>query len=160
MIKRFIVESTREYRKTRRKKPEITSDKSVAVIGSGPSGLTAAMDLALLGFRVKVYEKDTKLGGMLAHAIPRYRLPVQALAEDIEDIVATGVEVHSDCCVGVDISFEQLKEENDAVLIAVGLSRAIPSPFRGPGARGYSWASPFFGMSQTGYTPILERAHW
>ncbi|MGC8495161.1 MAG: FAD-dependent oxidoreductase, partial [Syntrophobacteraceae bacterium] len=136
MLKRFIVENTREYRITRRKKAERKSEKSAAVIGSGPSGLTAAMDLALRGFRVKVYEKDTRLGGMLAHAIPRYRLPAEALDEDIEDILSTGIEVHTGCCVGVDISFEQLKKENDAILIAVGLSESHSLPIPGTESKG------------------------
>lgn len=136
MLKRFIVENTRGYRIRRRKKAERKSEKTAAVIGSGPSGLTAAMDLALRGFRVKVYEKDTRLGGMLSNAIPRYRLPAEALAEDIEDILSTGIEVHYGCCVGVDISFEQLKKENDAILIAVGLSESHSLPIPGTESKG------------------------
>jgi NADPH-dependent glutamate synthase beta subunit-like oxidoreductase/coenzyme F420-reducing hydrogenase delta subunit len=155
MIKRFIVENTREYRRSRRKKPEIKSEKKVAVIGSGPSGLTAAMDLALLGYRVKVYEKDTKLGGMLAHAIPRYRLPAEALAEDIEDIVATGIEVHSGCCVGVDISFEQVRNENDAVLLAVGLSESHSLPIPGAGSKGVFLGVTFLWDVANGLYPEL-----
>jgi NADPH-dependent glutamate synthase beta subunit-like oxidoreductase/coenzyme F420-reducing hydrogenase delta subunit len=136
MLKRFVVESTKAYRSARRKGPEARRGGSVAVIGSGPSGLTAAMDLALRGYRVRVYEKDTKLGGMLAHAIPRYRLPEEALAQDIEDIVATGIEVRTGCQVGKDISFDELRKENDAVLIAAGLSASHSLPIPGIDSRG------------------------
>jgi len=124
MLKRFVVENTKEYRIARRKKPADRKAGTVAVIGSGPSGLTAALDLTLRGYRVRVYEKDSKLGGMLAHAIPRYRLPVEALAEDIEDILASGIEVKTNCRVGTDISFDELRSENEAILIAAGLSES------------------------------------
>lgn len=155
MLKRFIVENTRKYRIARRKKAELRSDKTAAVIGSGPSGLTAALDLALRGFRVRVYEKDARLGGMLTHAIPRYRLPAEALAEDIEDILSTGIEVHYGCCVGVDISFEQLKKENDAILIAVGLSESHSLPIPGTGSRGIFLGVTFLWDVANGLCPEL-----
>jgi len=136
MLKRFVVESTKEYRAARRKKPAESKTGAVAVIGSGPSGLTAALDLALLGYRVRVYEKDSRLGGMLAHAIPRYRLPVEALAEDIEDILAAGVEARTGCEVGRDITFDDLRKENDAILIAIGLSESQSLPIPGIGSHG------------------------
>jgi len=136
MLKRFVVENTREYRSSRRKKPTEHREGAVAVIGSGPAGLTAALDLSLKGYRVTVYEKDTRLGGMLAHAIPRYRLPVDALAEDIEDILASGIEVRTGIQVGRDITFNELKKENEAVLIAVGLSDSHSLPIPGVGSKG------------------------
>jgi formate dehydrogenase (NADP+) beta subunit len=136
MLKRFVVENTKEYRIARRKKPAEMREGTVAVIGSGPSGLTAALDLALRGYRVRVYEKDTRLGGMLAHAIPRYRLPVEALAQDIEDILAAGIEVRTGCQVGRDISFDELRKENDAILIAAGLSESHSLPIPGTASKG------------------------
>ncbi len=158
MIKRFIVENTRQYRIARRKKAvQVSKDKSAAVIGGGPSGLTAAMDLALRGYKVKVYEKDSKLGGMLAHAIPRYRLPPEALAEDIEDILATGIEVHSGCTVGQDISFEQLKKDNDAVLIAVGLAESHSLPIPGTSGKGVFLGVTFLWDVANGLCPELGK---
>jgi NADPH-dependent glutamate synthase beta subunit-like oxidoreductase/coenzyme F420-reducing hydrogenase delta subunit len=159
MIKRFIVENTREYRIARRRKAaQVSKEKTAAVIGAGPSGLTAAMDLALRGYKVKVYEKDSKLGGMLAHAIPRYRLPAEALAEDIEDILASGIEVHSNCSVGQDISFEQLKRENDAVLIAVGLSESHSLPIPGTGAKGVFLGVTFLWDVANGLCPEVGKS--
>lgn len=136
MLKRFVVENTREYRAARRRKPGVKNDGSVAIVGSGPAGLTAALDLALSGYRVRVYEKNSKPGGMLANAIPRYRLPTETLAEDIEDIIAAGVEIRTDCEIGRDISFEELRGQNDAVLVAVGLSESQVLAVPGAGSRG------------------------
>ena len=155
MLKRFLVENTREYRAARRKRPTEKKEGSVAVIGSGPSGLTASLDLALLGYRVRVYEKDSKLGGMLAHAIPRYRLPVEALAEDIEDILAAGVEARTGCEVGRDIAFDDLRKENDAVLIAVGLSESHSLPIPGVGAQGVFPGIAFLWDIANGLNPEL-----
>ena len=155
MLKRFLVENTREYRIARRKKPAESREGSVAVIGSGPGGLTAALDLALLGYRVTVYEKDSRLGGMLAHAIPRYRLPVEALAEDIEDILAAGVEVRTNCEVGRDISLDELRKENNAILIAVGLSESHSLPIPGVESQGVFLGTTFLWDIANGMYPEL-----
>ncbi len=155
MLKRFVVENTKEYRIARRKKPVEMKAGTVAIIGSGPSGLTAALDLALIGYRVRVYEKETKLGGMLAHAIPRYRLPVEALAQDIEDILAAGIEVRTGCQVGKDISFDELRKENDAILIAAGLSESVSLPIPGTDSKGVFLGIPFLWDIANGMSPEL-----
>ena len=155
MLKRFVVENTKEYRLARQKKPAEKKEGTVAIIGSGPSGLTAALDLALSGYRVRVYEKDTKLGGMLAHAIPRYRLPVEALAQDIGDILAAGVEVRTGCEVGKDISFDELRKENNAILIAAGLSESHSLPIPGVDSKGVLLGIPFLWDVANGLRPEL-----
>jgi NADPH-dependent glutamate synthase beta subunit-like oxidoreductase/coenzyme F420-reducing hydrogenase delta subunit len=155
MIKRFVIENTKEYRAARRKKPAESKKGNVAIIGSGPAGLTAALDLALAGYRVKVYEKDTKLGGMLAHAIPRYRLPAEALEEDIADILAAGVEAQTGCEVGKDISFDELRKENDAILIAIGLAESHSLPIPGINSKGVILGIPFLWDTANGLYPEL-----
>lgn len=153
MLKRFIVENTVDYRVKRRRRSEQTTGKRVAVIGSGPSGLTAARDLALLGYGVTVFEKDSQLGGMLAHAIPRYRLPTDALMEDIADILATGIEVRTSCEVGKDVTFERLRSDYDAVLIAVGLSLSHSLPIPGIDSKGVLLGIPFLWDIANGCIP-------
>lgn len=104
--------------------------KSVGVVGSGPAGLAAAHDLALLGFSVTVYEMEPKLGGMLTVGIPEYRLPRNLVAAEVEVITAMGVEAVTNCCIGRDLSFPELRARHDAVIVAVGAkrSRALSIP--------------------------------
>lgn len=102
----------------------------VAIVGSGPAGLTAAYDLASEGYRVTIYEAKPLLGGMLRYGIPEYRLPDRALDRDIEHILGRGIEAVTDTAVGKDLSVEELLTRYDAVLVTVGLqdSRTIPIP--------------------------------
>ncbi len=94
--------------------------KTVAVVGGGPAGLTAAYFLRLMGHEVTVYEKMTKLGGMLRYGIPPYRLPNEYLDADIDVILSTGVKVKTGVNIGTDISFEELRRQYDSVYISIG----------------------------------------
>jgi formate dehydrogenase (NADP+) beta subunit len=135
-LKRFAIEKSREYRRAKRRLIEKTKGKSVGIIGSGPSGLTAARDLANLGYSVTLYERQPVLGGMLATAIPPYRLPREVLKEDIDDVVAKGIEVKTNFEIGKNAKLEDLTKKHDAVLIAIGLSlsRSLNIPgLEGPG---------------------------
>jgi NADPH-dependent glutamate synthase beta subunit-like oxidoreductase len=109
---------------------EYSTGKKVAIIGSGPSGLAAAYDLALLGVKSVIFEKQPEAGGFLRTGILNYRLPKNILDEDIDYIRGMGVEIRTGAGVGEDIKFEELASEYDAVLIAVGLSesRSLPIP--------------------------------
>lgn len=100
--------------------PEKSTNKSVAVVGGGPSGLSAAYYLSLMGHKVSVYESKDKLGGMLRYGIPNYRLPRKRLQEDIDAILATGIQVHTNVEIGKDFSVEDLSKKFDAVYIAIG----------------------------------------
>ncbi len=99
-----------------------TTGKKVAVLGGGPGGLSAAYYLQLMGHKTTVFEMLPKLGGMLRYGIPNYRLPKDRLDDDIKAILKTGVEVKYGVKIGKDVSIQQLREEYDAVLIAIGAS--------------------------------------
>ena len=94
--------------------------KSVAIIGGGPGGLSAAYYLALMGHKVTVYEKQKHLGGMMRYGIPSYRLPRQKLDDEIASILSLGIEVHTEVDVGTDITFDALKQEYDCLYLSIG----------------------------------------
>ncbi len=94
--------------------------KKVAIIGGGPSGLSCAYYLALMGHKVTVYEERSKLGGMLRYGIPNYRFPRRLLDEEIDSILSLGIETHTNVTVGKDVSVEDLQKEYDCLYIAIG----------------------------------------
>ena len=94
--------------------------KSVAIIGGGPGGLSAAYYLALMGHKGTVYEKQKHLGGMMRYGIPSYRLPRQKLDDEIASILSLGIEVHTEVDVGTDITFDALKQEYDCLYLSIG----------------------------------------
>ena len=97
-----------------------STGKRIAIIGGGPCGLSCAFYLQLMGHQTVVYEQRPKLGGMLRYGIPRYRLPEDMLQNDIDVILSTGVEVHTDISVGKDIQVADIEREYDAVLLCIG----------------------------------------
>lgn len=111
----------------------------IAVIGAGPAGLSAAHDLALLGFRPVVFELEPEPAGMLAYGVPGYRLPREVIRGEVEVIKALGVEIRCGVAVGRDVTLAELRRDYAAVLIAVGAksSRALGLPGEGgPGVLG------------------------
>ncbi|MFV0363924.1 MAG: NAD(P)-binding protein [Suipraeoptans sp.] len=94
--------------------------KSVAIVGGGPSGLSAAYYLTLMGHKVEVFEEKSKLGGMLRYGIPSYRFPRERLQEDIDAIISLGVKVHTNVRIGDDLPLHDLRDKFDAVYIAIG----------------------------------------
>ena len=99
---------------------ERAKDKSVAVIGSGPAGLTCAAFLARKGVKVTIYEKHDKLGGLLTHGIPEFRLPREVVEKTIEKILDLGVETKLNQELGKDFEIEDLAQKYDAVFVAIG----------------------------------------
>ena len=94
--------------------------KSVAVIGGGPLGLSAAYFLRQKGHHVTVFESMPKAGGMLRYGIPEYRLPKSELDEEIDTIASMGVDIITDTKIGVDIPFKSLQDDFDAILLGIG----------------------------------------
>lgn len=95
--------------------------KRVAVIGSGPGGLSAAYYLRLLGYSIAVYDSRDLAGGMLRYGIPEYRLPYDQINKDVDYIRSLGVTINQGTIVGRDVSFESLYDEFDAIFFSTGL---------------------------------------
>jgi len=100
----------------------VSEEQTVAIVGAGPAGLTAAHDLAEAGYEVHVYEASDKLGGMMFWGIPRFRLPESAVQQDIDRMMAhcPGIKVHLNSALGREVSLDELKRKHDAVLLAIG----------------------------------------
>ena len=99
---------------------KVTNNAKVAVIGSGPAGLTCAAFLQRAGVHTTIYEKYEKLGGILRHGIPEFRLPKDVLDKCIEKILSLGIDVKYNQELGKNISLDELKKNYDAVFIAIG----------------------------------------
>lgn len=102
--------------------PEIEEEtgKSVAIIGGGPMGLSAAYYLRIMGHDVTIFESMPKCGGMLRYGIPEYRLPKEILDAEIDLIERMGVEIVTNCKIGKDMPFETVRADFDAVLLGIG----------------------------------------
>lgn len=106
--------------------PQITRNgRRVAVIGSGPGGLAAAHDLALLGYEVTIFEALPEAGGMLRVGIPDYRLPKEILKKDIEYIQRLGVDIKTGIRIGEQVTLEDLRHQYQAVFIATGAHESL-----------------------------------
>ena len=116
-LKRYAVDHAGEV-----PQPECApaTGKRVAIVGGGPSGLSCAYYLTLMGHKVTVYEEAKQLGGMLRYGIPNYRFPRHLLNAEIESILSLGIEVHTGVTVGKDIWIEDLQKEYDCLYIAIG----------------------------------------
>ena len=97
-----------------------STGKKVAVIGGGPAGLSAAYYLCLEGHDITVYDAMPEMGGMLRYGIPEYRLPKAVLAKEVEAIASLGVTMKNNVKIGKDVSFDEIKNGADAVLVTVG----------------------------------------
>jgi NADH-quinone oxidoreductase subunit F len=130
-VKRHIADRQRRAGSTARPRPLQRHSERVAVVGGGPAGLTAAWQLRRMGYGVTVFEAEATLGGMIAAAIPRYRLPLDILNEEIEAILRWGIKVQTKCVLGRDVTLiDLLRGDYQAVFLATGAheSRTLGIP--------------------------------
>ncbi len=122
-LKRFAMDhGAPRHRKV--KPPKKLYSERIAIVGAGPTGLSAAYYLARRGYRVTVIDAMPVAGGMMAIGIPDYRLPRAELNRDIDAMRDLGVEIKLNTAIGLDITFEDLQRDYDAVLLAVGAQRS------------------------------------
>ena len=125
-LKRFASDQERQRRREEGCGPELPpvaepKGKKVAVVGSGPAGLTAAYDLAQMGYEATIFEAASEAGGMLRLGIPDYRLPKDVLKEEIDDILALGIELKLNTPIGPDLTLADLRQQGySAIFLSVG----------------------------------------
>ena len=128
--------------------------ESVGVIGAGPAGLSFAYQMARRGYRVTIYEKQERPGGMLYFGIPEYRLPGTVLAAEIERILALGVELRLNTAIGRDVTVQQLRDMHQVVFIGIGAGAGLKLGIPGEDGAGV-WAGTEF-LSQLNRGNKLE----
>jgi len=124
-------------------KPGKPNGKKVAVIGSGPAGHSAAYQLARLGYQVSILEKSPKAGGLNRGGIPDWVLPQHVLDREIERLGELGITIKTNCEVGKDVSWDDLKKNYNACVLAVGLTEPNSVRAEGENTAGVIYGLPF-----------------
>src|SRR6056297_261265 len=119
-IKRFVADYAINKDNIGDIPPVKPNGKSVGVVGGGPAGISAAYFLRLKGYEVTIYEKEALLGGMMRYGIPDYRLPQEVLQKEIDWLLDHGIDVRTNTALGRDVSLDELRENHEAVLLAMG----------------------------------------
>jgi len=135
-LKRFLADYEMKKGVIVEEKPKSEREEKVAVVGSGPGGLTCAYYLALEGYKVTVFESQEVAGGMLAIGIPEFRLPKDVLKYEIDRIQKLGVKIKTNTTIGKDITLDKLKEEYNAIFIAVGAHKGLKMKVPGEDSEG------------------------
>ena len=157
-LKQFAADwgNSKKPRPAKRRKAE-----RVAIVGSGPAGLTAASDLVKKGYGVAIFEAADKPGGILSSAIPDFILAPEAVQSDIDYIKNLGVQIHTGIKVGKDVSLDALKRQGfKAILIAIGAQNSAGLRIPGSNLTGIHHALPYLKEAKLGNPPLLKGTVW
>ncbi|MDD5289341.1 MAG: FAD-dependent oxidoreductase [Dehalococcoidales bacterium] len=157
-LKRFAVEHGKGEKPVPIRR---TKEARVAVIGSGPAGLTAAYDLVGKGYGVTIFEAAPTAGGILSSSIPDFILPKEAVRDDIDYIKSVGVQIHTNVKVGKDTTLEDLQKQGfKAILIAIGAQKGAELKIPGAGLQGVSIALPLLMEAKQGNLKPFKGKVW
>jgi glutamate synthase (NADPH) small chain len=127
--------------------PKMETGKSVAVVGSGPSGMAASQQLRRMGHQVTLFEKSEKIGGLLRYGIPDFKLDKSVLDRRIEQMKEEGVNFETGVAIGEDLSIRYLQNKFDSVLITMGAGAPRNLPVPGRELKGVHFAMEYLGQS-------------
>jgi glutamate synthase (NADPH/NADH) small chain len=145
-LERFVADWQRAHHDdTVTAEPNLWREQKIAIVGSGPAGLTVASDLAQLGYPVTIFEALHAFGGVLRYGIPQYRLPKEIIDEDIAHLTALGVEFVRDVIIGKTVTIDQLMDEYgyNAVFVGTGAGSPIFMDIPGENLKGVYSANEF-----------------
>jgi len=131
-IEKYVTDTAWDMGWVKPIRPAVERAESVGIIGSGPGGMAAADVLRRAGVKVTVYERSDRAGGLLTYGIPGFKLEKDVVMKRVDQLAQAGVEFVLNCNVGVDITFDAIRQKHDAVLIATGVYKV--RELREPGA--------------------------
>ena len=156
-LKRYVMENAPNPYAP--KTPAPPKGKKVAIIGSGPAGLTAAHDLALMGYGATVFERDEDFGGAVRWGVPSYRLPTETIKKDIDAIAALGVEFKANMALGKNLTIDDLEKQGyNAIILALGLPDSRGLPITNKEHQDVLMALPFLRAARLGESQIRPGA--
>ncbi|WP_339214024.1 NAD(P)-dependent oxidoreductase [Solibacillus sp. FSL W8-0372] len=132
--------------------PKPANGKKIAIIGSGPAGLSAARELALLGYGVTIYEADEKAGGLNYYGIVSFRLPQDVVEWEVQQVQNLGVEIKTSTKIGEDVLVDELLENYDRIIVAVGMGKVPMLNIEGEHLEGVYDAIDFVKESKASFT--------
>ena len=142
-LEEYILTKAFSYKVNASKFPHASGEKKVAIIGSGPAGLGCADVLNQLGFKVTVFERDDRPGGLLMYGVPNIKLPKEILLAKIKGLEEAGVKICLNTAVGTDISWSEIREQYAAAVICTGCSQPRPLKLSGNELAGIYYAKDF-----------------
>ncbi len=134
-VEKYLTDTAWEQGWVKPVRPTVERAESVGIIGAGPGGLAAADVLRRAGVQITVYDRHDRMGGLMTYGIPGFKLEKPVVMQRVEQLAAGGVQFVANCNVGSEISFDAIRGQHDAVLIATGVynARDISAPGRGLG---------------------------
>ena len=135
--------------------PKVKKNKSIAIIGSGPSGLSAAQELHKLGYEVTVYEQKEEVGGLLRYGIPNFKLPKSVLDRRIKFMEEEGIVFKTGVSIGEDISIKHIKNDHDAILLCMGSGTPRDLNIENRNSEGIYFALEYLGQNKE--NPIIAK---
>ncbi len=152
-LKRFAADYIIEHGEEKVEASKPNRKEKIAVIGAGPSGLTCALMLIKKGYQVTLFESSNKPGGIMTSCMPEYRMPIKIAMYDIDRVLNYGVKFQKNVKIGKNITLKKLKQQYQAIYVAIGLQNSTKLNIEGSNTYGVSYGIPFLINAKKGKKP-------